>query len=71
MLLAADDVESIGAALEPGSIAAVLVWENVWAAPFGAAVRRSGGELVASGRIPIQALAAALEADESTEKEGV
>lgn len=71
MLLAAEDVESIGAALEPGSIAAVLVWENVWAAPFGSAVRRSGGQLVASGRIPIQALAAALEADESTTKEGV
>jgi len=69
MLLAEEDVESIGAALEPGSIAAVLVWENVWAAPFGAAVRRSGGQLVAGGRIPIQALAAALEADESTTKE--
>jgi hypothetical protein len=71
LLLAAEDVESIGAALEPGSVAAVLVYENVWAAPFGAAVRRSGGQLVASGRIPIQALAAALEADETTTKEGV
>jgi hypothetical protein len=71
VLLAEEDVESIGAALEPGSVAAVLVWENVWAAPFGAAVRRSGGQLVASGRIPIQALAAALEADEATTKEGV
>jgi hypothetical protein len=71
MLLAEEDVESIGAALEPGSVAAVLVWENVWAAPFGAAVRRSGGQLVAGGRIPIQALAAALEADEATTKEGV
>ena len=70
-LLAAEDVEAIGAALEPGSIAAVLVWENVWAAPFGSAVRRSGGQLVASGRIPIQALAAAVEMDESTEREGV
>jgi hypothetical protein len=71
MLLAAEDVESIGAALDPGSVAAVLVWENAWAAPFGAAVRRSGGQLVAGGRIPIQALAAALEADETTAKEGV
>jgi hypothetical protein len=71
MLLAEQDVESIGAALEPGSVAAVLVWENVWAAPFGAAVRRSGGQLVAGGRIPIQALAAALEDDESTTTEGV
>ena len=71
LLLAEEDVESIGAAMEPGSVAAVLVYENVWAAPFGAAVRRSGGELVASGRIPIQALAAALEADETTANEGV
>jgi hypothetical protein len=70
LLLAAEDVESIGAAMEPGSIAAVLIWENTWAAPFGSAVRRSGGQLVASGRIPIQALAAALEADEPT-TEGV
>ena len=71
LLLAEEDVESIGAALEPGSVAAVLVWENVWAAPFGSAVRRSGGQLVASGRIPIQALAAAIEADEATTREGV
>jgi hypothetical protein len=71
MLLAEEDVEAIGAALEPGSVAAVLVWENVWAAPFGAAVRRSGGQLVASGRIPIQALASAIEADEAMTKEGV
>jgi Family of unknown function (DUF6325) len=72
MLLAEEDVEAIGAALEPDSYAAVLVWENVWAAPFGSAVRRAGGQLVASGRIPIQALAAALEADEeSTTTEGV
>jgi hypothetical protein len=71
LLLAEEDVEAIGAALEPGSVAAVLVWENVWAAPFGSAVRRSGGQLVASGRIPIQALAAAIEADEANAKEGV
>jgi hypothetical protein len=71
LLLAADDVEAIGAALEPGSVAAVLIWENLWAAPFGAAARRSGGQLVASGRIPIQAIAAAVEAHESTIEEGV
>ena len=45
ILLAEEDVEDIGASLEPGSAAAVLVWENTWAAPFGSAVRRSGGEL--------------------------
>lgn len=61
MLLAAEDVESIGAALEPGAIAGVLVWENTWAGPFGAAVRRAGGQLVANGRIPTQAIIAAVE----------
>ncbi|HVD20033.1 MAG TPA: DUF6325 family protein [Propionibacteriaceae bacterium] len=64
MLLSEEDVTSLAAAIEPGSSAAVLVWENTWAAPFASAVRRSGGQLVASGRIPIQALLAAIEADE-------
>ena len=67
MLLSEEDVTSLAAAVEPGSSAAVLVWENTWAAPFGSAVRRSGGQLVASGRIPIQALLAAIEADEKEE----
>ena len=58
LLLAEEDVEAIGAALEPGSIAGVLVWENSWAGPFGAAVRRAGGQMVATGRIPTQALLA-------------
>ena len=64
MLLSEEDVASLAAAIEPGSSAGVLVWENTWAAPFASAVRRSGGQLVASGRIPIQALLAAIEADE-------
>jgi hypothetical protein len=64
MLLSEDDVTAVAAAVEPGSSAAVLVWENLWAAPFASAVRRSGGQLVASGRIPIQALLAAIEADD-------
>jgi hypothetical protein len=67
MLLSEDDVNALAAAIEPGSSAAVLVWENKWAAPFGAAVRHSGGQLVASGRIPNQALLAAMEADNETE----
>jgi hypothetical protein len=67
MLLSEEDVNSLGAAIEPGSSAAVLVWENTWAAPFASAVRRSGGQLVASGRIPIQAILAAIEADEQGE----
>ena len=64
MLLSEDDVTAVAAAIEPGSSAAVLVWENLWAAPFASAVRHSGGQLVASGRIPIQAILAALEADD-------
>lgn len=67
MLLSEDDVNALAAAIEPGSSAAVLVWENKWAAPFGAAVRHSGGQLVASGRIPVQALLAAIEADNESE----
>jgi uncharacterized membrane protein len=64
-LLSEDDIVKVAEALEPGSSAAVLVWENSWAAPFGAAVRHSGGQLVASGRIPTQALIAALEAEDT------
>jgi Family of unknown function (DUF6325) len=65
-LLAADDVENLAAAMEPGSTAGVLIWENLWAAPFASAVRRSGGQLIANGRIPIQAIIASIEADEAT-----
>ena len=65
-LLGDDDVAEAGAALEPGSSAALLVFENTWAAPFASAVRRSGGQLVASGRIPVQAILAALDAAEAT-----
>jgi len=63
MLLSEDDVSAVAAAVEPGSTAAVLVWENTWAAPFGSAVRRAGGQLVAAGRIPVQALLAVIEED--------
>jgi hypothetical protein len=69
MLLSEEDVTAVAAAIEPGSSAAVLVWENTWAAPFASAVRHSGGQLVASGRIPIQALLAAVEDDESEDEE--
>lgn len=68
MLLSEQDVVDLAETIEPGSSAAVLVWENLWAAPFGAAVRHAGGHLAASGRIPIQAVIAAIEADaEETE----
>ena len=66
-LLAEDDVEHLAAAMEPGTVAGVLIWENAWAAPFASAARRSGGQLIASGRIPVQALLASFEADEANE----
>jgi hypothetical protein len=57
--------EEAASALNPGTSAAVLVWENRWAAPVATALRRSGGQLVASGRIPVQAILAALDAVEA------
>ncbi|WP_206340112.1 DUF6325 family protein [Blastococcus litoris] len=66
-LLGQDDVVEAAEALEPGTAAGVLVYENVWATPFASALRRSGGQLVASGHIPVQALVAALDALESVE----
>jgi hypothetical protein len=67
-LLAADDVEHLAAAMDPGSTAGVLIWENLWAAGFASAARRSGGQLIADGRIPIQAIIAAIEADTELEE---
>jgi len=69
--LAEDDVENLAAAMVPGSVAGVLVYENTWAAPFASAMRRAGGQLIANGRIPIQAIIAAVEADAALEAEGV
>jgi hypothetical protein len=60
-ILSEDDTVEAAQALEPGTSAALLVFENVWAAPFASAVRHSGGQLVASGRIPVQAILAALD----------
>lgn len=70
-LLAADDVVHLANCMEPGSTAGVLIWENLWAAPFASAARRSGGQLIANGRIPIQAIIASIEADEALATEGV
>lgn len=69
-ILAAEDVEHLAAAMEPGTVAGVIVWENLWAAPFASAARRAGGQLIANGRIPIQAIIASLEADEASMSEG-
>ncbi len=69
-ILAEEDVEHLAAAMEPGTVAGVLVWENLWAAPFASAARRSGGQLIANGRIPIQAIIASLEAEATATEAG-
>jgi len=69
-LLAEEDVVQLAAAMDPGSTAGVVIWENLWAAPFAASARRSGGQLVAHGRIPMQAIIASIEADEASENRG-
>jgi hypothetical protein len=65
-LIGPDDIDEAASVIEPGNSAAILVYENVWAAPFAAALRRGGAQLVASGRIPIQAILAALDASEAS-----
>lgn len=70
-ILAADDVMNLAAAMEPGTVAAAVVYENSWAAPFGAALRRAGAQLVATGRIPIQAIAASMQAELDAAEEGI
>jgi hypothetical protein len=69
-LLAEEDVVNLAAAMDPGSTAGVIVYENVWAAPFASAARHAGGQLIANGRIPVQAIIAAIEADEALETVG-
>jgi hypothetical protein len=69
-LLAEEDVVHLAAAMDPGSTAGVLIYENLWAAPFASAARRAGGQLIANGRIPIQAILAAIEADDALETVG-
>ena len=64
-LLAEEDVAHLAAAMDPGSTAGVLIWENLWAAPFASAARHAGGQLIANGRIPIQAIIASIEADKT------
>ncbi len=64
-LLDDEDIAQAGGVLEPGNSAAVLVYENTWAAPLAVALRRGGAQMVASGRIPVQALLAAVDAAEA------
>ena len=64
-VLGEEDIAEAAAAITPGALAALIVYENTWAAPFAIAVRRSGGQLVSSERIPVQAFLAALDAVEA------
>lgn len=62
-LLAADDVAHLAAAMDPGTVAGVVVYENLWSGPFAAAARRAGGRAIANGRISAEAIIASIEAD--------
>jgi len=64
-LLDDDDLVEAANALQPGTVAAILIYENTWAAPFATALRRAEAEVVASGRIPLAQLVAALDALEA------
>lgn len=68
-MLSVEDVANLAAAMEPGTTAAALVYENRWAAPFASAMRHAGGQLVANGRIPIQAILASIEAEAEDEED--
>ncbi len=68
-LLAEDDVIHLAAAMDPGSTAGVIIYENLWAAPFASAIRHSGGVVIADGRIPIQQIIASIEADQAIDDE--
>jgi hypothetical protein len=68
--LSADDVAELASVMAPGSVAAALIYENLWAAPFASALRRAGAQMITAGRIPIQAMIAAVEADAALEEQG-
>jgi hypothetical protein len=67
-VLGGEDLDEAANALNPGTSAAVLIWENRWAAPLAVALRRSGAQLVASGRIPVQGIIAAIDAAEAGDR---
>jgi hypothetical protein len=68
-LLSDDDMREAATAMQPGSLAALIVYENLWAIPFVAAAREAGGEMIAAGRIPAQDVIDALADLESAEME--
>jgi hypothetical protein len=70
-LLTGDHVIDLAVEMEPGSTAGLLVYENVWAAPFASSVRHSGGRLIANGRIPIQAIIASMQDDQDPTLDGI
>ena len=70
-LLDDEDLRQVAEVLEDGSAGLILVYENSWAGPFATALRRAGGQLVANGRIPVQALLAALDDDAAGVDESV
>ena len=65
-LIGADDIQDASDVLEPGTVAGILIYENTWAGPFASALRRNGAQLVASGRIPVQAILASLDAADAS-----
>lgn len=67
-LIGEEDVAEAGEAMEAGTSGVFLLYENAWAAPFAVAVRQAGGQLVASGRIPVQSIIATLDALEAAEE---
>ena len=67
-LIGQDDIDEATSVIEPGNSAGIIIYENVWAGPFAAALRRGGAQLVASGRIPVQAILAALDASEADDR---
>jgi hypothetical protein len=67
-LLSDEDVREAAEAVLPGTIAGVLIYENTWAAPFATALREAGGQLVASQRIPVQAVLAVLDEIDAAEQ---
>jgi hypothetical protein len=66
-LMSEEEIGEATSVLEPGSSAGILIYENTWAAPFARELRRGGGQVVASGRIPIQDMLAKLDAAEAAE----
>jgi hypothetical protein len=67
-LLGDDDIDEAGAAMQADSTAFLLLYENRWAGPFASAMRKGGGRLIASGRLPVQAILSALDATPEYDK---